>query len=771
MVDPNHTDLGLLPPEYSPIDVTENLDRGTEANVSLVGDDGRIDLNTKSRLFKTLSRVVDQLPKRKSHDEPPPYDEVARQQFNLKLNIVIQVVGSRGDVQPFIALGTELLRHGHRVRLATHDTFAEFVRDSGLEFYPIGGDPAELMAYMVKNPGLFPSMKSLKDGDIQKKRKMISEILKGCWNSCIDKDPVTMCPFVAEVIIANPPSFAHIHCAQALGIPLHLMFTMPWTITKAFPHPLINMDLTNSSIPVGHANRVSYLFVEWMTWQGLGDVVNSWRETLDLEPIPTSEGPTLAETLQIPFTYCWSPNLIPKPSDWPSHIDVCGFFFREPPLYKPPDTIEKFLRDGPPPIYIGFGSIVIEDPASLTATILRAIKISGVRAIISRGWSKLGDVGDEDNENVIFIGDCPHEWLFQHVTAVVHHGGAGTTACGLLNGRPTIVIPFFGDQPFWGAMVSNAGAGPQPIPPSLLTSENLAESIKFCLTKGALAAAKNLSEKMRNESGVRVAVDQFHANIPADELRCDILRDRAAVWTYRKGTTRLKLSKLAAEILVENLRIEKNRLERYVPRPTIIDPVRWDPVTATASSLVSTFKGMVVSTSDIIVKPIQVYQRQQRGISPSLPPDTLTKGNDSGPSAFSVAASAKNEHQYRSRQSCANIGEALAGSASGVGGFFKHFFKGMYIDMPLAATEGLRVLPKLYGEEVREINKITDWKSGAAVAGKNFVDGITDGFTDLIQEPIKGGRKLGTLGAIKGVGKGSANMVAKVSSGEQKDGI
>lgn len=184
------------------------------------------------------------------------------------MNIVIQVVGSRGDVQPFIALGNELQRHGHRVRLATHDTFADFVLKSGLEFYPIGGDPAELMAYMVKNPGLIPSMKSLRAGDIQKKRVMIAEMLEGCWRSCIEPDPLNQKPFVADAIIANPPSFAHVHCAQALGIPLHLMFTMPWSSTKYFCHPLANINVNDSHISAAVANQISYMAVEWMTWQG-----------------------------------------------------------------------------------------------------------------------------------------------------------------------------------------------------------------------------------------------------------------------------------------------------------------------------------------------------------------------------------------------------------------------------------------------------------------------------------------------------------------------
>lgn len=185
--------------------------------------------------------------------------------------------------------------------------------------------------------------------------------------------------------------------------------------------------------------------------------------------MPFSEGAGLLDTLQIPFTYCWSPALIPKPLDWPDYIgvysgdinlatkltmgiDVCGFFFRDAPKYTPEPDLDQFLRDGPAPIYIGFGSIVIDDPDKLTAILVDAIKYTGVRAIISRGWSKLG-ANQPDNSNILYLGDCPHEWLFQHVTAVVHHGGAGTTACGLLNGKPTAIVPFFGEyvslKPAW----------------------------------------------------------------------------------------------------------------------------------------------------------------------------------------------------------------------------------------------------------------------------------------------------------------------------------
>jgi hypothetical protein len=250
---------------------------------------------------------------------PPPDYELPEDTWTIKLNIVIQIVGSRGDVQPFIALGQELQRHGHRVRIATHDVFSSFVLESGLEFYPIGGDPNELMAYMVKNPSLFPSVKALRSGVIQQKRAMVAEMLEGCWKACIRPDPVTNKPFIADAIIANPPSFAHVHCAQALGVPVHLMFTMPWSSTRAFPHPLANIKSTKTDPVI--ANYVSYGLFEFLTWQGLGDVINKWRkQSLGLEPVPGTEGAGIVETLKVPFTYCWSPALVPKPRDWGSNI-------------------------------------------------------------------------------------------------------------------------------------------------------------------------------------------------------------------------------------------------------------------------------------------------------------------------------------------------------------------------------------------------------------------------------------------------------------------
>ncbi|GAB1310098.1 Sterol 3-beta-glucosyltransferase [Madurella fahalii] len=763
---------------HSLINAQEAIDSSTQAT-----DNGRVDINLESCLCKSLSLLVPghlepetkpaALPE---HELPlPKYTEAGP--HSIRLNIIIQVVGSRGDVQPFVALGEELLRHGHRVRLATHDMFGDFVRASGLEFFPVGGDPAELMAYMVKNPGLVPSMKSLRAGDIQKKRKMVAEMLEGFWRSCVEPDPETQRPFVAEAIIANPPSFAHVHCAQVLGVPLHLMFTMPWTSTRRFCHPLANLKAYGESgVSQEVANYVSYMAVEWMTWQGLGDIINAWRGTLDLEPVPFSEGPGLAENLKVPFTYCWSPALIPKPDDWPAHIDVCGFFFRDPPGFTPEAELAKFLETGPPPIYIGFGSIVINDLDAVTAMLLEAIRSVGVRAIISKGWSNLGK-GLGPDANVFYLGDCPHEWLFQRVSVVVHHGGAGTTACGLLNGKPTVIVPFFGDQPFWGGMVAAAGAGPSPIPQKQLNAKNLAEAIRFCLTPEASNAARRMAAEMQSEGGVRRAVASFHANLPLEKMRCDILPNLAAAWSVKtKGSKTVKLSKEAAEVLVAELKVNADDLKRYESKQTHIDLRRWDPVTATASSLAATGAGMVTSAADIVVKPVQALSRSSTHSHDSASrkdpashrsPSRETKDSEADlygrPAALDLPENPP--PQRRSEQGSHRAGAALLGCASGVGGFFKHWAKGMYLDMPLAVSEGMRNAPRLYGGEVYDPGRVTDWKTGGAAAGKNFVHGIVEGLGGVVAAPVRGAKREGALGAAKGVGVGLLNMGTKFSSG------
>ncbi|KAJ3245309.1 hypothetical protein HDU78_009554 [Chytriomyces hyalinus] len=483
------------------------------------------------------------------------------------MNIVIQIVGSRGDVQPFIALGKELVKHGHRVRIATHANFRDFVRESGqgvLEFYPLKGNPEELMAYMVKNPGLLPGMESIQSGDISKKRSMIREILESTYESCIMPDPEDpeAKPFTCDAIISNPPSFGHIHCAQKLGVPLHIFFTMPWSQTHAFPHPLTT--IAHSTTPHPHMNYLSYDIVELMTWEGLRDIINQFRTNLGLPRLGTSTAVPYLRTLKVPHTYMWSQSLIPKPYDWGAHIDVCGFVFLDLATnYTPPQDLVDFLAASEEkPIYIGFGSIVVDDPDAMTRLVFDAVAKAGVRAIVSKGWGGLGADHLKVPENVYMIGNCPHDWLFPRVAGVVHHGGAGTTAAGLKAGKPTMIVPFFGDQPFWGSMVSSIHAGPTPIPYKKLNVDNFATGIRYMLKPEVQMAALDASKFMKTEEGAAAGVASFHNHIFSECTPCDVYPNQLA--RFLVVTKNLKVCPQAMEELISRGVIRREDVVKLV---------------------------------------------------------------------------------------------------------------------------------------------------------------------------------------------------------------
>ncbi|KAG8407672.1 hypothetical protein J3458_020412 [Metarhizium acridum] len=286
-----------------------------------------------------------------------------------------------------------------------------------------------------------------------------------------------------------------------------------------------------------------------------------------------------------------SPALIPKPNDWGRHIDISGFYFLNlASSYTPDPELAAFLEAGPPPVYIGFGSIVVDDPNAMTRMIFDAIHLAGVRALVSKGWGGLGadDVGLP--EGVFMLGNVPHDWLFEHVSAVVHHGGAGTTAAGIKAGKPTIVVPFFGDQPFWGAMIARAKAGPEPIRCKDLTSENLAEAIKFCLETDTQERAKELGHKIREEAGTDVGAKSFHKHLDIDSLRCSVAPCRPAAWRVRR--TKIRLSPLAASVLIDAGLIEYKDLKLYRPVEYNTEDQPPDPVSAGAASLIGDLSGI-----------------------------------------------------------------------------------------------------------------------------------------------------------------------------------
>lgn len=243
-----------------------------------------------------------------------------------------------------------------------------------------------------------------------------------------------------------------------------------------------------------------------------------------------------------------SPALIPKPKDWGAHISISGFYFLSlASSFTPEPDLAAFLEAGPPPVYIGFGSIVVDDPNAMTKLIFDAVKKTGQRALVSKGWGGFGADQLGIPDGVFMLGNCPHDWLFKNVSCVVHHGGAGTTAAGIALGKPTVIVPFFGDQPFWGAMVAKAGAGPAPIPYKHLTSTNLAAAIEEALKPTALTKAQELGARIASEKGTQSGAKSFQDQLDIDKLRCAVDPSRAAVWRVKR--TQIRLSAFAATAL------------------------------------------------------------------------------------------------------------------------------------------------------------------------------------------------------------------------------
>eukprot|EP01018_Ginkgo_biloba_P018902 Gb_41677 [translate_table: standard] len=473
--------------------------------IAMVKGDGTVefDVHGSARYASNLfGPSVEPLPKEDCGEEEEEEEEGEKRSVP-PLQIVMLIVGTRGDVQPFVAIGKHLQEYGHRVRLATHSNFEEFVLTAGLEFYPLGGDPKVLAGYMVKNKGFLPSVPS----EITIQRKQLKAIINSLLPACTEPYGDAGIKFRADAILANPPAYGHVHVAEALKVPLHIFFTMPWTPTSKFPHPL-------SRVKQSAGYRLSYQVVDSLIWLGIRGLINDFRKKkLKLRPVTYLSG-SQGSITDFPTGYIWSPHLVPKPEDWGPKVDVVGFCFLNLAAdYMPPESLLKWLEAGKKPIYVGFGSLPVQDPEGMTSIIVQALKETGQRGIINKGWGGLGDLA-EPPDFIYLLDNCPHDWLFPHCAAVVHHGGAGTTAAGLKAACPTTIVPFFGDQPFWGERVHARGLGPPPIPVDQFSLPRLVAAIHSMLDPKVKENALQIAKAMENEDGVSGAVKAFHKHLP-----------------------------------------------------------------------------------------------------------------------------------------------------------------------------------------------------------------------------------------------------------------
>ncbi|MFY9823503.1 MAG: glycosyltransferase [Thermoanaerobaculia bacterium] len=411
------------------------------------------------------------------------------------MKIRILTAGSRGDIDPFLALAVGLQQAGHEVAMWVPPIFEPRVTKRGIPYAAPQGGGQDFAAIQ---PSQENALKMLQDDG----RQALGEMLEATWLACQD----------AEALIYHATVISGPHIAEKLGIPRFAAIQPPiLTPTGAFPCPL-------SLKPAGDAagNRASYREVLDLLAAPVRELVDQWRvDSLGLPPRRPEDHPFLAaDGLACPVMYCCSPLLVPRPGDWPENTLATGFWLLPgSPTWQPSFALLDFLAQGPPPVYVGFGSMAGGDAKALADTVVEALAVTGQRGVLASGWGGL-EPGSIDSRDVFVVREVPHEWLFPQMAAVVHHGGASTTGAGLRAGKPTVICPFRGDQPFWGRRVHDLGAGPEPIPRHQITAENLAAAIQAAAGDPGMARqAAGLGEQLRREDGVANAVAFIGAHL------------------------------------------------------------------------------------------------------------------------------------------------------------------------------------------------------------------------------------------------------------------
>ena len=410
------------------------------------------------------------------------------------MKITLFAAGSRGDIQPCVVLGQGLKQAGYRVRLAAPEDFADFVQAHGIPFYPLRGDVQQIMASdtgrkFMERGGANP-LKS-----IRTVRQLIAPVI-----GQMAADAYAACQDAQAIICLGVFSAFGQAIAEALNIPIIHVEPTPLLPTKMFPAPSWPVQKNLGGLH-NHLSGRAMLQVIWLWYRPF---VNDFRRRLELPPCHSARFYQALKST--PMLSAYSPTVFPHPPDWPESTHITGYFFLDSQTdWQPSADLEAFLEADDPPVYFGFGSMAGRHPERLTKLILAALARSNQRGILLTGWGGLR--AESVPKNVFVLEAAPHSWLFPRMAAVVHHGGAGTTAEGLRAGVPSIIVPFVLDQPFWGARIQALGLGPAPIPQKRLTADRLAEAIRTAVSDTTMRQkAHSYGAHIRAEDGVGNAV-------------------------------------------------------------------------------------------------------------------------------------------------------------------------------------------------------------------------------------------------------------------------
>lgn len=401
--------------------------------------------------------------------------------------ISILTVGTRGDVEPFIALSKELLLKGYEVQLVTHADFLSLANQYGVNIAPIRLSSKDFSAPLMNPPdmNLFTAVRIMR-GLVE---PLLESILPDMWKYAQNSD----------VIISSGTTLWGLDIAEKLQVPHVLVGLQPLFPTEEFPHVMMS-DLPKWG---GLINQLSYLYAGYSYWHMISRSINNWRvDYLELpKKIDRFIDPNVWQNQLHLLAY--SSQVIPQPSDWVGNIATTGYWRLHSDSFNN-KRLSHFLESSrEKPVYIGFGSMLHKDVKRVVSMVISALCQSKCRGIVSFEEAHLQ--GIHLPENIINVRSVPHDWLFPQLAAAIHHGGAGTTAAALIAGIPSATIPFFTDQPFWGKRIYEIGAGLPPIRKENLSTSKLIQVIRELTSQNLQMRAMQIGSQLRKENGVEKA--------------------------------------------------------------------------------------------------------------------------------------------------------------------------------------------------------------------------------------------------------------------------
>jgi UDP:flavonoid glycosyltransferase YjiC (YdhE family) len=408
--------------------------------------------------------------------------------------IVIFTIGTQGDVRPCVALGQGLKRSGYPVRIATSRNFTELVRNAGLEFCPL---TADFQAMLEANNSI---------GDHGLNLREIARIFREQytnWAAHWVQEGLAASEGAGLLIGVSNSILLAKALSEARGIPFAIARLQPVTLSRILPP--IMFGCARKQVP-GAVSLGAHCLMFKLLWNVMRPAINGIvRPQLGLKPHPWY-GPYFRELQAAKTINGFSEHVLPRPADWTEFSQVTGYWFLDPPPWSPSRELQDFLNAGQKPVYIGFGSMVAGSAAAFTETVLEGVKRSGRRAVLATGWGALNGEDGLWSEQIFFLRQAPHERLFPLMAGAVHHGGAGTTATSVRAGIPSVIVPFFGDQPFWAHCLHKRGVAPPALERKTLTPAVLAASLKAIEASPAQEKAAALGRAVRAEDGVGEAL-------------------------------------------------------------------------------------------------------------------------------------------------------------------------------------------------------------------------------------------------------------------------